>query len=166
MYPLVTRQLRQFSQQLYWVEKERKAKLLSELVQDTQEQVLVFTRTKHGADKLVKRLGKNSISASAIHSNKSQAQRTRVLDNFKKNKIQVLVATDIAARGLDIELLPIVVNFDMPHVPGDYIHRIGRTGRAGASGQAISFVSRDEQGQLRAIESLIKRNIERLNTKH
>ena len=154
------------SQKLYWVEKERKAKLLSELVQDTHEQVLVFTRTKHGADKLAKRLGKNSISSSAIHSNKSQAQRTKVLDNFKKNKIQVLVATDIAARGIDIELLPMVVNFDMPHAPGDYIHRIGRTGRAGASGQAISFVSRDEQGQLRAIESLIKRNIECLNTKH
>lgn len=154
------------SQKLYWVEKERKAGLLCELAQDTQEQILVFTRTKHGADKLVKRLGKKSISASAIHSNKSQGQRTRVLDNFKKNKIQVLVATDIAARGIDIELLPMVVNFDMPHVPGDYIHRIGRTGRAGAGGQAISFVSRDEKGQLRAIESLIKRNIEHLNTKH
>lgn len=154
------------SQKLYWVEKERKAGLLCELAQDTQEQILVFTRTKHGADKLVKRLCKKSISASAIHSNKSQGQRTRVLDNFKKNKIQVLVATDIAARGIDIELLPMVVNFDMPHVPGDYIHRIGRTGRAGAGGQAISFVSRDEKGQLRAIESLIKRNIEHLNTKH
>ena len=148
------------SQKLYWVEKERKARLLCDLVRDTQEQVLVFARTKHGADKLAKRLGKNSISASAIHGNKSQAQRTRVLDNFKKNKIQVLVATDIAARGIDIELLPVVVNYDLPHEPGDYIHRIGRTGRAGASGQAISFVTRDEKKQLRAIESLIKRNIE------
>ena len=154
------------SQKLYWVEKERKAKLLCELVLDTHEQVLVFARTKHGADKLAKRLGKNSISASAIHGNKTQAQRTRVLDNFKKNKIQVLVATDIAARGIDIELLPVVVNYDLPHEPGDYIHRIGRTGRAGASGQAISFVTRDEKKQLRAIESLIKRNIECLNTKH
>ena len=154
------------SQKLYWVEKERKARLLCDLVRDTQEQVLVFARTKHGADKLAKRLGKNSISASAIHGNKTQAQRTRVLDNFKKNKIQVLVATDIAARGIDIELLPVVVNYDLPHEPGDYIHRIGRTGRAGASGQAISFVTRDEKKQLRAIESLIKRNIECLNTKH
>ena len=154
------------SQKLYWVEKDSKANLLRELAQDTHEQILVFTRTKHGADKLVKRLGKNSISATAIHSNKSQAQRTRVLDDFKKGKKQVLVATDIASRGIDIELLPIVVNFDMPEAPGDYIHRIGRTGRAGASGQAISFVSRDEKGKLRAIESLIKRNIERLNTKH
>ena len=154
------------SQKLYWVEKDRKANLLRELAQDTHEQILVFTRTKHGADKLVKRLGKNSISATAIHSNKTQAQRTRVLDDFKKGKKQVLVATDIASRGIDIELLPIVVNFDMPEAPGDYIHRIGRTGRAGASGQAISFVSKDEKGKLRAIESLIKRNIERLHTKH
>jgi ATP-dependent RNA helicase RhlE len=154
------------SQKLYWVEKERKADLLSELVRDTHEQVLVFTRTKHGANKLVKRLARDSISASAIHGNKSQPQRTRALDDFKKDKIQVLVATDIAARGIDIELLTLVVNFDLPHVPLDYVHRIGRTGRAGASGQAISLVSRDEKKQLRAIESLIKRKIEDLSVKH
>ena len=153
------------SQKLYWVEKERKADLLSELVQDTCGQVLVFTRTKHGANRLAKRLGKDSIAA-ALHGNKSQAQRTRVLDDFRKDRIQVLVATDIAARGLDIELLTLVVNFDLPHVPEDYVHRIGRTGRAGASGQAISLVSRDEKKQLRAIESLIKRSIERPNAHH
>lgn len=154
------------SQKLYWVEKERKADLLSKLVQDTHEQVLVFTRTKHGANKLTKRLGKDSISATAIHGNKSQAQRTRALEDFKKDRIQVLVATDIAARGIDIELLTLVVNFDLPHVPEDYVHRIGRTGRAGASGQAISLVTQDEKKQLRAIESLIQRKIERLSTNH
>lgn len=151
------------SQKLYWIEKERKADLLSQLVQDTHEQVLVFTRTKHGANKLVKRLIKDSINARAIHGNKSQAQRTKALRDFKENKVQVLVATDIAARGIDIELLALVVNFDLPHVAQDYIHRIGRTGRAGASGQAISFVSNDERKQLRAIELLIKRKIERLD---
>lgn len=154
------------SQSVYFVEKEGKAGLLSELVRKTHEQVLVFTRTKHGANKLVKQLARDSISATAIHGNKSQAQRTRALDDFKKDKVQVLVATDIAARGLDIELLTLVVNFDMPHVPGDYIHRIGRTGRAGASGQAISLVSSDEKKQLRAIETLIKRKIEQLGTRH
>ena len=154
------------SQKLYWVKKEKKAGLLSELLRDTQEQVLVFTRTKHGANRLAKRLGKDSISVSAIHGNKNQSQRTQALNDFKKNRTQVLVATDIAARGLDIELLALVVNFDLPHAPSDYIHRIGRTGRAGASGEAISFVCRDEEKQLRAIESLIKHNIEHLNTKH
>ena len=150
-------------QNLCWVEKEGKADLLCELLHDTHEQVLVFSRTKHGANKLVKRLGKESISAAAIHGNKSQAQRTKALDDFKRDKIQVLVATDIAARGIDIELLTLVVNFDLPHVPEDYVHRIGRTGRAGASGQAISLVSRDEKKQLRAIESLIKLKIEPLD---
>ena len=147
------------SQNLYWVEKEHKADLLSELLQETHEQVLVFTRTKHGANKLVKRLGKDSISAIAIHGNKSQTQRTKALDEFKRDKVQILVATDIAARGIDIELLTLVVNFDLPHVPEDYVHRIGRTGRAGGSGQAISLVSREEKKQLRAIESLIKLKI-------
>jgi len=154
------------SQKMYWVEKQRKADLLTDLLNETHEQVLVFTRTKHGANKLVKRLAKDSISATAIHGNKSQAQRTRALEDFKRNKVQVLVATDIAARGIDIELLTLVVNFDLPHVPEDYVHRIGRTGRAGASGQAISLVSSDEKKQLRAIEVLIKRKIESLDTRH
>ena len=154
------------SQKLCWVEKEHKADLLVDLVSSTPEQVLVFTRTKHGANKLVKRLLKEGISALAIHGNKSQAQRTKALDEFKRDKVQVLVATDIAARGLDIELLTLVVNFDLPHVPEDYVHRIGRTGRAGASGQAISLVSSDEKKQLRAIEALIKRKIELLSPVH
>ncbi len=142
-------------QGLWWVEKHLKADLLSELIQETSEQVLVFSRTKHGANKLVKRLARDSISAVAIHGNRSQAQRTKALAEFKANKVQVLVATDIAARGIDIELLALVINYDLPHVPEDYVHRIGRTGRAGASGQAISFVSSDEKKQLRGIEKLI-----------
>jgi len=154
------------TQGMYWVEKQQKAELLTALLKETHEQALVFTRTKHGANKLVKRLAKESISATAIHGNKSQAQRTRALDNFKRNQVQVLVATDIAARGIDIELLTLVVNFDLPHVPEDYVHRIGRTGRAGASGQAISLVSSDEKKQLRAIEVLIKRKIDSLDTRH
>jgi len=154
------------AQNMCWVEKEHKATLLLGLLQETQDQVLVFTRTKHGANKLVKQLGKGAVSATAIHGNKSQAQRTRALDEFKRNKVQVLVATDIAARGIDIDLLTLVVNYDLPHVPQDYVHRIGRTGRAGASGQAISLVSADERKQLRAIEALIKRKIEPLVTQH
>ena len=150
------------TQNLCSVEKARKADLLSELIADTHEQALVFTRTKHGANKLVKRLAKDGISATAIHGNKSQAQRTRALDQFKGNRVQVLVATDIAARGIDIELLSLVINFDLPNVPEDYVHRIGRTGRAGASGKAISLVSSEEKKQLRAIEALIKRKIEPL----
>jgi ATP-dependent RNA helicase RhlE len=152
------------SQKLYLVDQERKAGLLCDLVLSTTEQVLVFSRTKHGANKLVKTLAKRGISATAIHGNKSQAQRTRALQEFKEDKVQVLVATDIAARGIDIELLTLVINFDLPHVPEDYVHRIGRTGRAGASGQAISLVSRDESKQLKAIERLIKRSIERVDT--
>lgn len=151
------------SQGIYWVEKEKKTRLLIELVSNTADQVLVFSRTKHGANKLVKQLAKSSIVASAIHGNKSQAQRTRALQDFKDDKVQVLVATDIAARGIDIDLLSLVVNYDLPHVPEDYVHRIGRTGRAGESGQAISFVSQDEMKQLRAIERLIKRKIKRLD---
>lgn len=151
------------SQGVYWVEKENKAGLLTELVSNTSEQVLVFSRTKHGANKLVKQLSKSGLSAAAIHGNKSQAQRTKALQDFKDDKVQVLVATDIAARGIDIDLLSLVVNFDLPHVPADYVHRIGRTGRAGESGQAISFVSQDEMKQLKAIERLIKRKIKRLD---
>lgn len=147
------------SQNLCWVEKSRKADLLCELLRDTSEQALVFSRTKHGANKLVKRLVKEGITALAIHGNRSQAQRTKALSDFKQDKVQVLVATDIAARGIDIDLLTLVINFDLPHVPEDYIHRIGRTGRAGESGQAISLVSSDEKKQLKAIEKLMKRKI-------
>ncbi|MBF8269495.1 MAG: rhlE [Gammaproteobacteria bacterium] len=144
------------------VDKAQKSALLSHLIQTRNWfQALVFSRTKHGADKLVKRLARDNIHAVALHGNKSQAQRTRIMTDFKKNKIQILVATDIAARGLDIDQLSHVVNFDLPYVPEDYIHRIGRTGRAGASGQAISLVSSDEHKQLRDIEQLIKRKLER-----
>ncbi len=147
------------SQHLCWVEKANKADLLCDLLLDTHEQALVFSRTKHGANKLVKRLVKEGITAAAIHGNRSQAQRTKALHDFKQDKIQVLVATDIAARGIDIDLLALVINFDLPQVPEDYIHRIGRTGRAGESGQAISLVSEEEKKQLRTIEKLMKRKI-------
>ena len=149
-------------QGLWRVEQPNKADLLSELIRETTEQVLVFSRTKHGANKLVKRLARDSINALAIHGNRSQSQRTRALADFKANKVQVLVATDIAARGIDIEELPLVINFDLPDVPEDYVHRIGRTGRAGASGQAVSLVSSEEIKQLRAIERLIRRQIDNL----
>lgn len=150
------------TQGLWKVEKQFKADLLSELVQETTEQILVFSRTKHGANKLVKRLGKDNVRAVAIHGNRSQSQRTKALADFKANKVQVMVATDIAARGIDIELLAMVINFDLPHVPEDYVHRIGRTGRAGAGGKAISLVSKDEAKQLRGIETLINRKIDYL----
>lgn len=150
------------AQGLWKVEKHFKADLLVELIQETTEQVLVFSRTKHGANKLVKRLVKDKINAAAIHGNRSQAQRTKALADFKSDKIQVLVATDIAARGIDIHLLAMVINFDLPHVPEDYVHRIGRTGRAGAAGQAISLVSQDESKQLKSIERLINRKIDYL----
>jgi ATP-dependent RNA helicase RhlE len=144
------------------VESKRKAELLIHLIKEQQWfQVLVFTRTKHGANRLAAQLEKGGITALAIHGNKSQGARTRALSEFKSAKLQVLVATDIAARGLDIELLPHVVNFDIPNVPEDYVHRIGRTGRAGASGEAISLVSADEMSYLRDIERLIKRSIPR-----
>jgi ATP-dependent RNA helicase RhlE len=117
---------------------------------------LVFSRTKHGANNLAKKLIKENIKAAAIHGNKSQAQRTKALHDFKQGGVQVLVATDIAARGIDIEQLARVINFDLPHVPEDYVHRIGRTGRAGATGLAISLVSGEEGKQLRDIERLIK----------
>jgi superfamily II DNA/RNA helicase len=122
---------------------------------------LVFARTKHGANNLAKKLAQYGVQALAIHGNKSQAQRTKALADFKSNQVQVLVATDIAARGLDIDQLAMVVNFDLPQVAEDYVHRIGRTGRAGATGVAVSLVSDDESNQLRAIERLIKRKIER-----
>lgn len=139
------------------VDKGRKAELLSYLIRENNwTQALVFSRTKHGANKLVERLAKDNIAALAIHGNKSQAQRTKALSSFKQGSITILVATDIAARGIDIDQLPQVVNFDLPNVPEDYVHRIGRTGRAGAQGKAISFLSADEIKQLRDIERVLK----------
>jgi ATP-dependent RNA helicase RhlE len=123
--------------------------------------VLVFTRTKHGANRLTKHLEADGIKALAIHGNKSQGARVKALTSFKENRIQVLVATDIAARGIDIDQLPHVVNFDLPNVAEDYVHRIGRTGRAGRGGEAVSLVSADEFKQLSGIERLIKKVIER-----
>lgn len=147
---------------LHLVDKNRKAALLSHLIK-TQNwyQALVFCKTKHGANKLVKILSDEQIDALAIHGNKSQAARTKALEAFKSGKIQVLVATDIAARGIDIAQLEQVVNYDLPNVPEDYVHRIGRTGRAGAVGQAFSLVSIDENKQLKDIEKLIQTKIER-----
>jgi ATP-dependent RNA helicase RhlE len=137
------------------VDKKQKSALLSRLIHDNQwDQVLVFTRTKHGANRLTRFLENENIKAAAIHGNKSQGARTRALAEFKSGAIRTLVATDIAARGLDIEQLPQVVNFDLPNVPEDYVHRIGRTGRAGATGQAVSLVSADEFKQLADIERL------------
>jgi len=151
------------TQKIHPVDKARKAELLSHLIRtENWHQVLVFSRTKHGANRLVKKLLRDDIHAAAIHGNKSQSQRTRALADFKQDKIQVLVATDIAARGIDINQLSHVVNFDLPNVPEDYVHRIGRTGRAGASGHAISLVSADEIKQLKEIEQLINRKIERV----
>jgi ATP-dependent RNA helicase RhlE len=146
------------AQKVHPVDRDRKHPLLAHLIKTNQwSQVLVFTRTKHGANKLVEQLGKDGITGLAIHGNKSQSARTRALAEFKEGRLQVLVATDIAARGIDIDQLPHVVNYDLPNIPEDYVHRIGRTGRAGASGEAISLVSIDEQDMLRDIEKLIKR---------
>jgi ATP-dependent RNA helicase RhlE len=150
------------SQTIHQVDRDKKHLLLAHLIKDRNWfQVLVFTRTKHGANKLVEQLGKADISALAIHGNKSQAARTRALAEFKSGKLQALVATDIAARGIDIDQLPHVVNYDLPNVPEDYVHRIGRTGRAGATGEAVSLVCVDEHGLLRDIERFIKREIPR-----
>jgi ATP-dependent RNA helicase RhlE len=149
-------------QKMHPVDASRKAELLIHLVKEGNWfQVLVFTRTKHGANKLALRLDRSGVPALAIHGNKSQGARTRALAEFKTGKLQVLVATDIAARGLDIEQLPHVVNYDLPNVPEDYVHRIGRTGRAGATGEAISLVSRDENAMLRDIERVIRTSIPR-----
>ena len=147
------------SQKLFKIEKTRKTDLLCALISSTSEQALVFIRTKYGANNLVKKLHRNNISALTIHGNRSQAQRTKALDMFKDDEVQVLVATDIAARGIDIDQLPTVINFDLPQVPEDYVHRIGRTGRAGTSGNAISLVSAEEKKQLRDIERVIKKPI-------
>jgi len=147
---------------LHPVDKTRKTALLSHLTRTNGwDRALVFSRTKHGANKLVKLLDRDGIKAAAIHGNKSQNQRTKALADFKNGDVTLLIATDIAARGIDIDQLPQVVNFDLPNVPEDYVHRIGRTGRAGSSGQAISLVSEDEMKQLQDIERVIQRHIER-----
>jgi len=149
------------SQVAHPVDKDRKRELLAHLVKTGDwHQVLVFTRTKHGANRLAQSLERDGIEADAIHGNKSQPARTRALKRFKDNELQVLVATDIASRGLDIEELPHVVNYDLPHVPEDYVHRIGRTGRAGLSGEAVSLVSGEDRPLFAAIERLINRRIE------
>lgn len=149
-------------QWIHPVDKRKKSLLLAQLIGEQRwEQVLVFSRTKHGANKLAAFLEGRGIQAAAIHGNKSQGARTKALSQFKSGQTRVLVATDIAARGLDIDLLPYVVNFDLPNVPEDYVHRIGRTGRAGASGQAVSLVSADEAIQLFDIEKLIKQTLTR-----
>ncbi|WP_336070728.1 DEAD/DEAH box helicase [Mesoflavibacter sp. CH_XMU1404-2] len=144
------------SQKVYRVAKDKKTGLIIKLIKDGNwKQVLVFTRTKHGANKLCKKMDQSGIKAAAIHGNKSQAARTKALKGFKDGSVSVLVATDIAARGLDIPLLPHVINFEIPNISEDYVHRIGRTGRAGADGQAISLVSADETTFLKDIEKLI-----------
>ncbi len=149
-------------QTVYTVDKGKKPSLLIKLVQKNKwEQILIFTRTKHGANRLSRRLEAKGIQSAAIHGNKSQSARTKALAGFKKGNIQTLVATDIAARGLDIEQLPCVINFDLPNVSEDYVHRIGRTGRAGATGQALSFVSADEFQLLKDIERFTKQVIQR-----
>ena len=150
-------------QSLYSVDKSRRGNVLVRLIKENDwKQCLVFVRTKHGANRLARQLESKGITSAAIHGDKSQGARTRALDGFKKGTLSVLVATDIAARGIDINQLPQVVNFDLPDQPEDYVHRIGRTGRAGAQGQAISLVCEDQFPQLVDIENLIKKTIERV----
>ena len=149
------------TQRLVHVGKNDKAGLLSHLIRTgSWRQTLVFTRTKRGANKLAERLAHDGIATDALHGNKSQNARTRALAGFKAGEVRVLVATDIAARGLDIDMLPHVVNYELPNVPEDYVHRIGRTGRAGLEGEALSLVGSDERDELRAIERMLKRSIE------
>jgi ATP-dependent RNA helicase RhlE len=148
------------NQTVYHVSKEDKKSLLIELLNKNKENsCLIFTRTKHGANKLVKDLLKSEIASEAIHGNKSQSARQKALSNFKSGKIAVLIATDIAARGIDIDQLSLVINYELPNVPETYVHRIGRTGRAGSSGLAVSFCDQDEKIFLRDIEKLIKLSI-------
>ena len=150
------------AQVVHPVDSGRKRELLAHLITvGDWKQVLVFARTKHGANRLAQQLARDGIEADAIHGNKSQSRRTRSLADFKRGEMRVLVATDIAARGLDIEELPHVVNFDLPHVPEDYVHRIGRTGRAGCTGEAVSLVSAEDQGLMEGIERLLRRRVER-----
>jgi len=148
-------------QSIVYVDKGNKSRLLAKLIdEENWQQVLVFSRTKHGANRIAKQLSAKGITSLAIHGNKSQGARTKALAEFKNNQLRVLVATDIAARGIDIDLLPNVINYDLPHVPEDYVHRIGRTGRAGASGHAVSFVTNEDGKQLKAIQSLIGKHID------
>jgi ATP-dependent RNA helicase RhlE len=148
------------SQVIHLVDNKRKSQLLSFLISSNNwKQVLVFTRTKHGANRLAEKLTQDGIRSAAIHGNKSQSARTKALADFKQGVVRVLVATDIAARGLDIDQLPHVVNFELPNVPEDYVHRIGRTGRAGNEGEAVSLVCIDEHGLLKDIERLLKRSL-------
>ncbi len=148
------------TQRAIFVEKGDKAGLLGYMISRFNwKQVLVFTRTKHGANRLAERLEKDGISTAALHGNKSQNARTKALAQFKSGEVRALVATDIAARGLDIDLLPHVINYELPAVPEDYVHRIGRTGRAGETGEAISLVCREEYDEWRGIEKLLKRSI-------
>ena len=150
------------SQLVHPVDKARKRELLSHRIgKENWRQVLVFTRTKHGANRLAKQLSEDGLNSAAIHGNKSQGARTKALADFKSGKIRVLVATDIAARGLDIDKLPYVVNYELPYVPEDYVHRIGRTARAGEDGHAISLVCVDEEKLLADIERLLKQDIEK-----
>ncbi len=147
-------------QSVYFVEKKHKPGLLASFLKETgTRRTLVFSRTKHGADSIVRRLSRDGIQAAAIHGNKSQATRQRVLAEFKSDSLPVLVATDVAARGLDIEDVSHVINYDLPDVPEVYVHRIGRTGRAGAAGIAVSFCGSDEREQLQMIERLIRRSL-------
>ncbi len=151
------------SQTIHLVDNKKKRALLSFLIKSKNwKQVLVFTRTKHGANRLSEQLTTDGILAAAIHGNKSQSARTKALADFKQGTVRVLVATDIAARGLDIDLLPHVVNFELPNVPEDYVHRIGRTGRAGREGEAVSLVCIDEHSLLKDIERLLKTNLEKI----
>lgn len=152
----------QVEQIVHPVDRDRKRELLSYMIGfHNWQQVLVFTRTKHGANRLAEQLAKDGLKTTAIHGNKSQAARTRALNDFKQGKVRVLVATDVASRGLDIDQLPHVVNFELPNVPEDYVHRIGRTGRAGKEGCAVSLVSKDEYPFLKSIEQLLKRTLTR-----
>ena len=150
-------------QKVIYVAKHQKRELLSWMIgKNNWKQVLVFTRTKHGANRLSEQLGKDGLTAAAIHGNKSQGARTKALDGFKTGKVRVLVATDIAARGIDIDQLPHVINYELPNVPADYVHRIGRTGRAGVEGEALSLVCAEERGFLRDINKLIGRQVPEL----
>ena len=151
------------TQALYPVPQELKSSLLTTLLErGDMREALVFTRTKHRANRLCEYLVRRGVSADRIHGNRSQAQRTAALANFKSGKLRVLVATDIAARGIDVEALGHVINFDVPLVPADYIHRIGRTGRADAVGDAFTFVARDEEGEIAAIEKLLGKRLPRV----